>query len=44
MREETFTYQERLGVYGTTKHNEFFEENQWHFPTKFPFKLVMQWC
>ena len=31
-------------VYGTTKHNEFFGEAQWHFSTKFPLKLVMQWC
>lgn len=24
--------------------NEFFGENQWHFPNKFPLKLVMQRC
>lgn len=46
MMEETFFFfnQERPGVYGTTKHNEFLGENEWHFSTKFPLKLVMQRC
>lgn len=44
MMEEMFIYQERPGMYGATKHNEFFGENQWHSSTKFPLKLVMQWC
>lgn len=44
MMEEMFLYQGRPRLYGTTKHNEFFGENQWHFKTKFPLKLVMQRC